>query len=434
MGNFKQINGVKWYYRLKPSTENNKSNFGLFSDHPRHELRNNLIVRWSYLDRRQNKMFLLYAMFKSYLEFGIYQLKLPQEQRCFFEIILGETPQKPHFDIDISDMSVDKNQVLELLVDNIIKVLKDKGIELNLSEDVLIYSSHGEKKYSYHLIINNYCHTNNIEAKAFYHKVVKNISDEWRDFIDSAVYSPTQQFRIVGNQKINTTRVKTLSKTWLFHEERIEYRFPEEPDSPEHEMVMELEASIIGFVGNCKFLPPFEPAPDQIKHYIESDDLNIEDAKSAIGLVGKKGNISITDSRFPYKFLGINGPIVMLKRIKPSKCKICSRVHRNENPYLLVVGEEKSVYFHCRRAPENKKLFLGKLNPSAEISDKMENNEPTEETEVNKVKINWTKNVLERVNKIARSGNSNDKKFITSDTQIDPKYKQDLINLYIKNA
>ena len=428
MGYFRVINGVKWYFRLKPSNENNRTNKGLFSDFPRHELRNKLIVSWSYYDSKQDKDFRLYSLFKSYLEFGIHQLKLKPEERCFYEIILGETPQKPHFDIDISDLSINGDQIITNLVDSIVNILKEKGVELDLTRDILIYTSHGDKKVSYHLVINNYCHTNNVEAKAFYHQVMEHIPTEWKEFIDQAVYSPTQQFRIVGSQKVHTTRVKTLLKTWVYHGKTIEYQYPEDPDSPEHEMVMQLEASIIGYVGSCKYLPPFEPKSDQIKSYIESDDLELKDAKSAIGLIAKAGNIKLSDSRFPYKFLGINGPIIMLKRIKPSKCKICNRIHENENPYILVVGEEKSVYFHCRRAPEDKKLFLGKLNPNSEDTPK------DEEKCVNNIKINWTKNVLERVNKIARSGGSNDKKFITTDTNIDPRFKQDLVNLYIKNA
>jgi hypothetical protein len=434
MGYYKIINGIRWYYRLKPQKQvNGLVKKGLFSDHPRHSLTNSLIVAISHHDINTQKNYLLFTHFKSYLEYGIYQMKLPQHERCFYEIILGESTQKPHFDVDIDNKDVNGEEIKDNLVDGIIKVLKQKGVVINVMSDILIYTSHGTEKQSYHIVVNNYCHANNVEAKAFYDAVMDHISSEYTQWIDRAVYSPTQQFRIVGSQKIGTERIKTFQKRWKYHGKEIDYVYPEPPDSPEHEMVMQLEGSIVGYTGNCKFLPPFEPKPEEIKHYTESEDVNPNDANEAINLIGLAGNISIHDPRFPYKFMGINGPIVMLKRTKPSRCKICCRVHEHENPYLLVIGEEKSVYFHCRRSPENKKLFLGKLNPSPETSKEKNGPPSPEEEKVNHMKIKWTKNVIEKVQKLARSGNSNDKKYINSSTQIDPTYKKQLINLYVNS-
>jgi len=432
------INNAKWYYRLKPKQEDNKTSKGLFSDTPRTSLIGNLIVSLSWYDQKTQKELRLYSHFKSYLEYGIYQMKLSQAERCFYEIILGENAQKPHFDIDISNSDIAGDTVRDNLVDAIITVLKEKGIEIKLETDILIYTSHStanESKYkrSYHVIVNNFCHVNNIEAKAFYYKVMEHVKPEYTDYIDAAVYGPTQQFRIVGSQKIGTTRIKTFQEVWVFHDKEIKYEYPEPPDSPEHAFVMQLEASIVGYTGNCRFLPPFEPRPDQIKHYeTELDDVTQAEAQDAIQLIATAGNIKTSDSRFPYKFLGINGPIVMLKRTKPSKCKICERVHEHENPYLVVIGDEKSVYFHCRRAPEGKKLFLGKLNPLSEDHGPGGQTEiKEEEVKLDRVKINWTKNVIDKIQQVAKSGNPNDKKYITSETPIDKNHKKQFIDMYV---
>ena len=433
MRHYKIINNVKWYYRLKPQQQP-KVTKGLFSDIPRNLLTNALIVSLSYYDRSNRKTYRLYTNFKSYLEFGIYQLKLPQHERCFYEIILGESSQKPHFDIDISNDFTDGEAVKNNLIDSIIKVLQNKGVEINLGSDLLQFTSHGPKKQSYHILLNNFCHANNVEAKAFYDKVMEHVNPDYAAWIDRAVYSTTQQFRMVGSQKITTNRIKKLNMKWDYHGHEILYKYPERPDSPEHEMVMQLEASVIGYTGSCKFLPPFEPRPDTIKTYEDTDDITIDDAKNAITLIAAAGKISINSSMFPYKFTGINGPIVMLKRTKASMCKICQRIHEHENPYLIVIGEEKSVYFFCRRAPENSKLFLGKLNPTAldnEPGNDPDNNNQTNPIET--VKINWTKNVLERVNEIARSNSSDNKKYISPATQIEPKYKEQLIKIYLES-
>ncbi len=435
MGYYRIINKVKWYYRLKPQTENNKTKSGLFSDTPRHTLTNALIVSLSYYDVETGKTYRLYTHFKSYLEYGIYQMKLPHHERCFYEIILGESAQKPHFDIDIDDPTVDGEAVKDNLIDSIIAVLKN--IKLNLTTDVLLYTSHGanEKgtKQSYHVIVDNYCHANNVEAKAFYYKVIDNITSEHSQWIDRAVYGSLQQFRTTGSRKIGSERVKVFQKAWSYHDKQIDHEYPEPPDGPEHEFVMQLEASIVGFTGNCKFLPPFEPKPEHVKHYdSEVDDVSPDEANEAINLIGLAGNININDPRFPYKFMGINGPIVMLKRTKPSRCKICCRVHEHENPYLLVIGDERSVYFHCRRAPEGKSLFLGKLKPDTDPKGP-EGTDPKEDEakKIEQVKINWTKNVIEKVQKIARANNANDKKYISGATNINPVHKQQFIEMYV---
>lgn len=449
------INGVKWYYRLKPKKEENGNlSKGLFSDTPRNTLTNAMVVSLSHYDTRTKKELRLYAHFKSYLEYGIYQMKLPQHERCFYEIILGECAQKPHFDLDISDRRINGEEVKDNLIDAIIKVLSDRDIQIKLETDVLVYTSHSHQKtetenkqdknhsasngnesnkQSYHIIINNFCHANNIEAKAFYHKVIEHVKSEFVEYIDQAVYSPSQQFRLPGSQKINTPRIKTFQTVWNYHNKEIKYQYPETPDSPEHAFVMQLESSIVGYTGNCRFLPAFEPKSDQIKHYDkEIDDVTPAEANQAINLIGKAGNINIHDSRFPYKFLGINGPIVMLKRTKPSKCKICERVHEHENPYLVVVGEEKSVYFHCRRSPNGKNLFLGKLAPSLEDSTFIPEEKKEEDVKVERVKIKWTENVIEKARLIAATGKDT-KKFIISATEIDKNHKKQFIDMYVNS-
>lgn len=436
MGYYLLLHGIKWYYRLKPQKDSNgRLKKGLFSDTPRHVLANALVVSFTYYDVVNNKTLRLYSHFKSYLEYGIYQFKLPQHERCFYEIILGESTQKPHFDVDIDNVIINGEDVKNNLIDGIITVLENIGIEINLTTDILVYTSHGSNKQSYHIVVNNHCHANNVEAKGFYHKVVDMMKPEFVQWVDKAVYSPTQQFRIVGSTKIGSERVKTFQKSWKYHDQEITFNYPEKPEDDNHEFVMQLEASIVGYTGNCKFLPPFQPRLDQINHYDNDvDDVTQQEADEAINLIGLAGNISIKDPRFPYKFLGINGPIVMLKRIKPSRCKICCRVHEHENPYLLVIGEERSVYFHCRRAPEEKKLYLGKLDPNPESPEVKNSGEPSpEQIKISQMKINWTKNVIDKVQKLARTGKEDSKKFVTGTTRIDPNHKQQFIQMYISS-
>jgi hypothetical protein len=56
--------------------------------------------------------------------------------------------------------------------------------------------------------------------------------------------------------------------------------------------------------------------------------------------------------------------IIMLKRRFASMCRTCNRIHEHENPFLLIIGEERDVYLDCRRNAQGKKLFVGKLGPT----------------------------------------------------------------------
>ena len=431
MSYYRVINSIKWYYRLKPQKDGDYNKKGLFSDIPRHQLSSALIVSLSWKDPKDGKEYRLFSHFKSYLEYGIYQRKLLESERCFYEIVLGESSQKPHFDIDIDDASINGDQIKDALITSIMTVLQEKGINLNLNRDLLLYTSHGPKgnKQSYHVVINNYCHANNIEAKAFYHQVTDKMLPEHSKWVDMAVYNPTQQFRIVGSRKIGSERIKKFNSQWFFNGQEIKHEYPEKPEDEDHEYVMQLEESMVGFCGSCRFLPPFEPRADQMRTYQDSEDVTPEEAQQAFQLVGKAGNISITDSRFPYKFLGINGPIIMLKRTKASKCKICNRVHEHENPYLLVVGEEKNVYFCCRRSNDGKKLFLGKLNEIPEEQTQV----AIDNERINQVKINWTKDVIGKVQEIARTGKTNEKRFVTGSTPINEGHKKQLIDMFVNH-
>jgi hypothetical protein len=364
MDNYLTILNKKWYYRLKPKDMGNgKWSIGLFTDNPRGAIKNELIICMSY-QNGSNKPLRLYSLFKSYIEFSKYQLQYPPSTRHFYEIILGDKCQKPHFDIDIADPSVDGEKVKDNLVKAILDILSDKGVEVNIEDDILIYTSHSSEKQSYHVIVNNWCHVNNDEARTFYEMAKERINDDsLSKWIDTAVYGPTQQFRIVGSQKIGDTRIKKQSLVWKYFDKKIEHSYVETPEDMVHEINLQLEEGLISFTPGCQILPLFI-TPEIIKAkttYVESEDIPKELAIESIHLLASMAGIKVTDDKFPYKFDGINGSVVMLKRIKKSMCRICCRVHENENPYLFIIGEERDVYFHCRRAPPNEKLFVGKL-------------------------------------------------------------------------
>ena len=240
---FKRIKNVDWWYFLKDNSNNNKTTKGLFSVHPRSTLQNKLLICWDFPEK--NKTQKIYSLFNTYIDFVKYCLILPEHLRCFYELVIGEYPQKPHFDLDLNlkeyDLdSIKQKEILDNIITVIIETLDKKGVVLNLKKDICLYSSHGEHKISYHIIINNYFHVNNKEAKAFYYEVINQLPKEyWENkWIDPQVYSATQQFRCLGSQKYNTNRKKILVKKWRYINEEIIHESPEKGEDPDHNFLI----------------------------------------------------------------------------------------------------------------------------------------------------------------------------------------------------
>ena len=326
---FVYIEGQKWYYRLIKQSDSDDATESiggvaadiavpraatgrrrtrvraLFEDFPQTTMRERLVVQMT--DQQGKRSF---AVFNSYLEFGKYQLNFAPEKRCFYETILGEFPQKPHFDVDINiekNPGVNSEEVKDKLIDAIIAVLDEYGITINIASDVIVFTSHGPNKKSYHVIIDHYHHMNNLEARAFYEDVIAKMPAEIVEFIDRAVYSSKQQFRVVGSQKLNSARPKSLNEKWTYHGNAVVYQYVEEPEDDGHKMILQLEASLVTQVSSCTALPNFIKVDENstgIKATYDDDSIEItkDIALRALQLLADQAGVSIRDRRFPYRY------------------------------------------------------------------------------------------------------------------------------------
>ena len=422
----KSIKGVRWYHYLLPK-ENAVS---LISSFPRSTLLNKFVVCWDHFDMVHQKTHKLYSCFDSYLQFVIYFLKLDLKFKCFYEIVFGENIQKPHFDVDIEVNecnNIDK-EVLNNLLNAIFSLIPD----INLEKDVCIYSSHGKKnnlyKFSYHVIINNYYHCNNEDAKAFYYNVMEKLPSEYFDnhWIDHAVYSKTQQFRIYGTKKNGTDRVKILNKIWELNGKTIVH-INENDDEKDENLIFlsNLEESLVtARVSNCKPLPYFEVPEKYVKkNYEKGEDLEYDLAMEAIELLAHSLGTYSGSKSFPYKFDKIENSFIILKRLKASKCKLCNRIHYNENPYILVTND-KNVFFHCRRSTPDRKLYIGCLK-SEEINEEKEEINEEEKEEINNSV--WLEIKLKKLKNLANVNTSQYKK-----QKEEKEYKPGLVSNMLK--
>ena len=374
------MRGKRWYFRLVDKDEydlNGRRKYrprALMKDYNEGAAAGHLVICYSTEEHGR-----LYAFFEDYLEFAEYQANIPVHKRSFFEIIMGRLPQKPHFDIDISqkelteiDPDADIDEVAEEVKDNVIYAITQIIPDITLEKDILVFSSHGVKqddegydiiKKSFHIVVNNYCHDDNKEAEAFYEMVLTYIPT-YKSFIDRAVYKSKQQFRILGSQKIGSNRPKIFNTTFTYKGEQITHVLNEQARNEKHRDVIMLYESLVTFISMCTCLPPYVKEGKANKHYstrlTDYEDIPVDTARMALNLLAKTAGMSCDDYRFPYTINNIDGHLICLKRHRPSYCRICKRVHENEHPYMYLIGPY--IYWNCRRADKGASLRVGALD------------------------------------------------------------------------
>lgn len=405
------ILGKEWYFLLSP-TPNER---GLLNHH--YDLERHLVVCYTpnklpgkdQLYRTEdNKLRHLFAYFDSYTEFYQYADQIPKQDHHFFEVIFGNIPQKPHFDIDIGndDINVgeDIDQIAKILyqavIQGCIEVLAEVNIKLNLKRDVLLYNSHGTAKRSFHLVITNWLHGDNKEAKAFYERVKAKVSiltnGKYLKFIDGAVYGSGQQFRLLGSQKIDSGRPKRFMELFEFNGEIIQHEYPEVvPESVKG--MMQLYESLVSFISGSQLLPPFA-SEEKIVDYSQFATINITEStiNNCMNLMRQKINNQMnanSNKRIdycPFKFRGIKNNMILSERLRPSYCPLCNKCHDKQDPLMFILNGK--VYWTCNRAKQysNKSsLQLGylpnnlKIYNTMEIVDEQEEDNSDEDDESN---------------------------------------------------
>ena len=109
------IKDKNWYFRLS------KGDKCLLESKPWSYISNKMIVQ---MVTEKGRLFSYFDSPKSFLE---YSKKFDKKDRHFHEVILGSLPQRPRFDIDLTEKSVDSSEVLDCLIDSIIDVCNSKN-------------------------------------------------------------------------------------------------------------------------------------------------------------------------------------------------------------------------------------------------------------------------------------------------------------------
>jgi hypothetical protein len=236
---------------------------------------------------------------------------------------------------------------------------------------ILVFTSHSESKLSYHIILDEWCVSDSKECKYFHDRVMRILPDKWHDIVDHGMYKSLQQLRIVGCHKWKDYRSKILSQDLSCKiGGPTGWTPPEVPMDNNHEYLLLLGCSLVTNTSHCHLLPSFAPLEEPKKTYFKDEipemELDAHSIDRAIELCAQMGQLTSKDRNFPYRFNTYktthNGSnLIILKRIRPSWCRVCQRIHENQDPYLVVVGRERNVYLDCRRHPTNQKIYVGSL-------------------------------------------------------------------------
>lgn len=407
----------RWYFRLVQSKQSEGRARPLMADYTLAELSQRLLICYTPKTLpHQTRPFTnhngqpgrIYSVFDSYVEFYEYLQHFPRSQRAFYEIILGEFPQKPHFDLDIASSECATRypglrieDLAELLAQSvmtgIVTVAAELGLNLKLDKHVLLFSSHGPNKRSYHIVVHHYCHSNNEEARAFYEAVVKAVSTitggKYTEFIDPGVYGPRQLFRLVGCQKIDSQRPKIFHETFAHGSQTYTHVYSEPVDNDEVKKLTLFYESLVSFTAGCQYLPSLvSDRKAHIKQYGQVDDLPPDAAQQCLTLLQqrmKETTFNITDiyghtksvkGSAPFSISEIRGHLILLKRHGASYCPICQlpTPHDNENPFMYVV--KGRIYWDCRRCDSDAKFFVGYLVDGISTTSDLSTSNPIEET------------------------------------------------------
>jgi hypothetical protein len=362
---------IRWFYYLVPGTEEQAGRIALLDVYP--ATTGTLII----CRDNGNKQF---ARFLSFLDYGKFYFRetLP-ENRTDFEVIMGNNFQKPYFDIDIQRNEVpsviglpslvrqsvsgpmmslkDANQAVTNLVSIIKSTIEKLG---DKNGTILVFTSHSADKLSYHVIVDGWCVADQKENKAFHDLIMKDFPEQC--IVDHSVYSSVRQLRMYKSRKYQSDRIKILSQELTINIKTglPGYQYPVVPDSEDHGELMILSSALVGNTTVCNVLPSLYAAPPKHLFVGEKHELSEENIEAAIELAREKIKF------FPFTLIKVEdtssvSTLILLKRNNSSYCETCKRSHEHENPYLIICGEDNSIYFDCRRNVDGKRLYVGKL-------------------------------------------------------------------------
>lgn len=247
-------------------------------------------------DALENKFYGFYNR-KSAYEF----LKHWKGKMHFHEIISRNRPHRIYFDID-AKYDIDIGKILQH-----IKILF--GIrygEILVDSDIFVCESIRPDKWGYHIIIDNYA-VMGVEVRILNQMLRDSLPDEMQSSVD-VLGKNNQSLRLNGSYKVGGDTCYECK----------------------HRPYGQI------FVQHCygKFLESAYENTTTCKNFIFDGDVKV--------IVDK------IESNGDFRLYEQHGSIINFKRIKPSHCDICDRIHESDNTLYVVLHADGNHKIKCR--------------------------------------------------------------------------------------
>ena len=214
--------------------------------------------------------------------------------------------------------------------------------------NIMLFTSHNENKKSAHIVLDRINVCNNNDAKEFYKHVIKYCPTTSK-YIDCAVYSQLQQFRLFKSSKIGQNRIKEFIPSFVNKNKLVKYNidyikhYEKLPNTTEEEKefrkrykgIKILSGSLINYIKYPTIKFEQKEQKEILRDKIEDDKID-----EVINIIDTKYKNIYTYDKI------ING-LICIKRLIPSYCNICKRTHNSIDGFIFI--KEGKFYLNCRR-------------------------------------------------------------------------------------
>jgi hypothetical protein len=345
-----------WYYHLDDKKNHSGETVkGLYSSLPD-------VLPWDYMiiaSTNPKGKGCLFTSFQNVDEYLAFESQILVDHRTFFELILGNRRQKPHFDFDCEydkHPNINARKLFSDFLEMLIYIFYENNHELDVTKCIQVFSSDSTTKFSRHVVIDGYHHNDHMEAKRFYLQVLKLVLDMYpeiyhsdiRCIIDPAVYGKTQQYRLEGSQKLGSGRPKRRI---------LEVEGKSSVFSLNDHLFIDGLVGVVpeSSVSMISIIPSVEPEPSKI--ITNCGTLNASLIIRCMNLCSKSALVGA----FPFTYdKVVSGNMICLSRNKiPTYCPVCKVVHSGDNPFIVASPDAEQqpdkqseylfVRYSCRR-------------------------------------------------------------------------------------
>jgi hypothetical protein len=282
-----------------------------------------------------------------------------------YEVLLNDSPTKIYLDCDFSNLELlqftEKDNIIIKLNNYLISFLKSK----NICTDNIIYSDASRKKnnkykISVHIVLNNVYLKNRKILKELIKDFKSHLSHDslYYNAIDTSVYNQPQLFKCVlsPSKDDNTLLLPFNIKNNVI----IKY---------DNEYIID---NILDFLVGCYITT--DNFIDNTLNYTQITENSKKITENTYIIKGNQKkwilNNNYIKNIYVLRSNYVKNDKIDLIRKNSSYCKLCNRVHENENGFCKIY--ENSIYFYCGR---NKKgICIGYWNTNYESYDKKDTN------------------------------------------------------------